>query len=154
MKNILTNSILILILRLLIGGLFVWASYDKIASPDEFAIAISNYAFLPDKLVNIWAIGLPWLELFIGVFLIAGIFVEASALISALLYLSFIIALGWALVKGLDIDCGCEITSEENRINYLYLLRDFSLLVASVWIAYGYRGKIAMESIWRKEEKR
>ncbi len=152
MKKILTNSIAILILRILIGGLFIWASYDKIANPDQFAIAISNYGFLPDFLVNIWAIGLPWIELVIGLLLVVGIFVEASALISALLYVSFIIALFWALIKGLDIDCGCEITDGGKKINNWYLVRDFSLLAASIWIIFGYQGKIALESLWRKKE--
>jgi uncharacterized membrane protein YphA (DoxX/SURF4 family) len=151
MKKLLENPIPVLILRLFIGGLFVYASVDKIAQPHKFAIAIDNYHFLPEVLVNLWAIALPWTELVIGLFLIAGVFVEASALVSALMYLSFLIALSAALARGLDIGCGCfELTESEARINYLYLGRDFSLLLGSVWILVGYRGKLALEGIWRK----
>lgn len=155
MKKILTNSVLIFILRLLIGGLFVYASVNKIQAPEEFAIAIDNYHFLPQSLVNFWAITLPWVELAIGLFLILGVFVEASALISALLYLSFFIALSYALSKGLDIGCGCfDLNDEKARISKIYLLRDFSLFLASVWILYGYRSRIAIENMWRKNDSK
>ncbi len=152
MKKLLANPILVLALRLVVGGLFVYAAIDKIAHPHKFAIAIDNYHFLPEILVNLWAIGLPWLELFIGLLLIAGVFVQASALVSALLYLSFFIALSAALARGLDISCGCfEMDDAKARINSLYLVRDFSLFVGSLWIVFGYRGKLALESILRKD---
>jgi uncharacterized membrane protein YphA (DoxX/SURF4 family) len=153
MKKLLTNEYVILALRLFIGGMFVFASITKILHPDKFAIAIDNYHFLPTSLVNLWALTLPWVELFVGLFLVAGIFTEGAALVSALMYVSFIIALSSALARGLDISCGCfEQAGQEKggSISWLYLVRDSSLLAGSLIIAYGYRGKLAVEQLWRK----
>ena len=153
MKKLLSNRIVIFVLRLVVGGLFLHACADKIASPNDFSIAVDNYRFLPEFLVNVWAIVLPWAELFIGLFLVFGVFVEASALISSLMYLSFIIALATALARGLDIGCGCfELTEAKERISHMYIVRDFSLLVGSVWILLGYRGKLAVEALWKKND--
>lgn len=155
MKKVFTNPILIFLLRLLIGGLFLYACVEKILAPEKFAIAIDNYHFLPTTLVNIWAITLPWIELAIGLFLILGIFVEASSLISAFLFLSFIIALCYALARGLDIGCGCfDLNDEKTSISRLYLLRDFSLMLGSVWIMLSYRSKIAIESLWQNNKSK
>ena len=152
MGKLLTNRALIFTVRLLIGGVFLYACADKIASPERFAIAVDNYRFLPPQLVNLWAVVLPWLELFLGLFMVLGVFVEASALLSAMMYLSFFVALAAALSKGLDISCGCfELDEAESRIGKLYLVRDFSLMVASLWIMLGYRGGLALESFWRKK---
>jgi len=147
MKQIFSNIYVVLACRLLVGALFLTAAVPKIIDPAGFAINIDNYHFLPTFLVNIWAIGLPWVELLIGVILVIGpainrpldTLTEASALISALLYLSFIIALSAALARGLDIDCGCFATDGIGRINYWYLLRDSSLLAASLVVFFFHR---------------
>ena len=154
MKKILAHPVLILILRLGIGGMFIVASIDKILEPGKFAIAIDNYRFLPELLVKVWAVTLPWIELFVGAFLVLGIFVEASALVSAIMFSSFFIALSAALARGLDISCGCFNLEDakSNKISALNLLRDFSLIAGSVWILFGHRGKLALESLWVKED--
>ena len=153
MKKIVVNQYLITVLRVFLGVLFIAAALPKIARPDQFAVAVDNYKFLPTILVNFWAIVLPWVEVAIGTFLIAGVFVEAAALISGLLYLSFIIALSAALARGLDIGCGCFKQGDtEGTINWLYLVRDSSLMLASIWVLFGYRGKLALESLWRKSD--
>ena len=55
------------LIRFIIGAIFIWASYDKIIDPGKFAREISNYHVVPFGLENIIAITLPWIELFIGV---------------------------------------------------------------------------------------
>jgi uncharacterized membrane protein YphA (DoxX/SURF4 family) len=153
-KALATNPVVILLLRLVIGGLFVVAAVPKIASPEQFAIAVDNYHFLPEALVNIWAIALPWIELVVGLLLIGGIWVEAAAMLSALMYLSFVIALSSALARGLDIACGCfDQGDEKAKIDFLYLIRDSSLLLGSIGVLLGYRGKLALEALWRKNEE-
>ena len=76
--------------RFMIGGVFIWACHDKIIDPSKFAREISNYHVIPFGLENTIAIFLPWLELFIGVGLIAGFYINANALLSGscLLYTS------------------------------------------------------------------
>jgi len=48
--------------RLVMAGIFLYASIDKIAHPAAFAKDIYNYQILPDALINLTALLLPWLE--------------------------------------------------------------------------------------------
>ena len=57
----------VLIARLILGGVFIYASLDKIAHPAEFAKAIGNYHVVPFGLENLMALALPWLELIAGI---------------------------------------------------------------------------------------
>ena len=65
-----------LVCRLLVGGVFVYASLDKILNPSEFAKVVYNYQILPLPLSNLLAMSLPWLELFAGLAIVIGITVE------------------------------------------------------------------------------
>ena len=71
--------------RLILGAVFIYASLDKIAHPAAFAKDVYNYQILPDALISLTAIGLPWLELIIGAFLLIGLFREGSVSIVTLL---------------------------------------------------------------------
>ena len=47
------------ILRLVVGGIFVYAGVVKIFDPAQFANDVANYRLLPSALVNFVAITLP-----------------------------------------------------------------------------------------------
>lgn len=132
-------SVMALVCRLVLGGVFLWAGIEKIIAPQEFAIAIDNYRLLPEGMINLVAVVLPWLELLLGMALIAGYLVRGSALLSAMLFLVFAGALTINLVRGLDISCGC-FGGSAGKINWLYLIRDGSLLGMSVFILFFDRG--------------
>jgi len=123
--------------RIILGMVFVYASYDKILHPAAFAKLINNYQILPDELVNLSAIFLPWLELTIGSLLIIGVWLPGSVFISNILLIIFICALMYNKARGLDISCGCFSTSEgEASESTFYLLRDFSFVVIAVFLFY------------------
>jgi hypothetical protein len=67
----------------------VYASYDKILHPLAFAEIVYNYQILPDVLVNLVALFLPWIELLVGLSLIVGMWLPGALLISNLLCCSF-----------------------------------------------------------------
>jgi putative oxidoreductase len=131
-------------LRWLLGGMFLVAAAPKIMDPAAFSMAVDNYRFLPTPLVNLWALFLPWVELFVGVILVMGPggkrpldrLTEAAALLSALMYLSFLIGLITALVRGLDIGCGCFRPDGTDSITWLYPVRDLSFLAASLVVVF------------------
>lgn len=128
-----------LLCRLVLGIIFLYAGIEKIIAPREFAIAIYNYRLLPDWAINMLAVILPWLEVFLATGLIAGIYVRGASLISALLFLTFATALAINLVRGLDISCGC-FGAQSGNINWFYLVRDAGLLAISVFTLMFDRG--------------
>ena len=125
-----------LLARLILGGIFIYAGYDKILHPAAFAKAVYNYQILPDGLINLTTIILPWLELVLGSFLIIGIWLPGTAVMSNLLLLTFTGALFFNMARGLDIGCGCFSTTAESAINLWTVLRDISFLIPAVYLFY------------------
>lgn len=128
-------------LRILLGGIFIWASVDKILRPEAFAQAVYNYQILPDSLVNLCALILPWLELMLGACLVFGIWVPGALTLINLLMLVFMGALIFNLARGLDIHCGCFSVSPESGAGtpfsmVLSLIRDglFLILGLFLWV--------------------
>lgn len=130
----LKNSYTIFLLRLFVGGVFIYASIDKIAHPAQFAHAIENYRILPHFFVNIFAIILPWVELVAGLLLISGVWSGASALLISGLLAMFIIAIMAGLMRGLDISCGCFTTTGGQKIGLTLIIKDVVLLLITIHI--------------------
>ena len=107
MRAMIDNSYLTLLSRLLIGGIFIYASFYKIIDPAIFARSIWYYHMVPGSLINLMALILPWLELICGLALIFGIFYRGAVLWVNLMTVMFIAALAYTIVQGIDIDCGC-----------------------------------------------
>jgi len=117
--------------------MFIYASVDKILHPASFTEAVYNYKILPDALINLTAIILPWLELLQGIFLILGIRLPGAALLCNLLLVTFFVALVFNLARGLDIHCGCFTTSQEATLNLcmcLYMIRDGIFLLLGFYL--------------------
>ena len=107
MKSVLESRYLNYIIRLIMGIVFIYASYSKILDPVAFSSNIHNCGVTPVYIENLIAIVLPWLELFIGIGLITGIKYRASIDISIYLMWAFIILISQAYLRGKSIDCGC-----------------------------------------------
>ncbi|UCF82548.1 MAG: DoxX family membrane protein [Desulfobacteraceae bacterium] len=131
--------------RLILGVVFIFASIDKIAHPEAFAKAVYNYQILPDFLINLTAIIIPWLELILGLFLIIGLFREGSVCIVTVLLVVFLGVMVFNLARGLDIHCGCFTTSTDGTNNTpmaWYVFRDGLFLPLAFYLFYRtFRGK-------------
>ena len=117
------------LLRLLVGGTFVLAGSLKIADPVNFALAVANYRLLPYEATHLVAILLPWIEVVSGCCVLAGIWERAAAFIVASLVTLFAGAIVSALVRGLNIDCGCFGTTGGSHIGLKSLGIDAVLLL-------------------------
>jgi cobalt-zinc-cadmium efflux system protein len=124
-------------IRLILGAVFVLASVDKIIHPAAFAQAIYNYQILPDALINLTAIILPWLELLLGILLISGLWLPGAAVLVNLLLLAFFGALVFNVARGLDVHCGCFTASTEGTpATTWYLIRDTVFLVLGCVLSF------------------
>jgi uncharacterized membrane protein YphA (DoxX/SURF4 family) len=132
----LDNKYIYLILRIILGVTFIWASVDKILNPAEFAKLVYNYRILPDYTINIFGIVLPWIEFLCGIFLVVGFNTKSSSLILSALLLIFIIAISAAIFRDLDINCGCFSTdpTESSKVDYFLLLRDIIMLFMGAYL--------------------
>lgn len=92
-------------LRLFVGGIFLFSAVSKLPHHTEFEGIVKDYNLLPGALATAYANALPWVELFIGVYLVLGVLVRPSALVSLLTGISFMVANISAMVRG-DEHCG------------------------------------------------
>jgi uncharacterized membrane protein YphA (DoxX/SURF4 family) len=126
-----------------LGALFIYASWEKIGAPRDFARIVYHYrlvgpsAALGFTPANLLAVVLPWLELACGLLLIAGLWRREAAAITAVLLVVFIFAVSWALAHGIDIkNCGCfSVTSEGRAAGIRLILGDTGMLLAAIYVA-------------------
>jgi len=107
LKNLFQKAWFELIVRWLLGALFLVACYQKIIEPAHFAKIIYGYYLFPDAAINLIAIILPYVELFSGMALILGIYPRSAALIINAMLLAFIVAISINLIRDYEFDCGC-----------------------------------------------
>ncbi len=132
---------LLIMIRLILGAVFIYAGIGKVINPAEFARDIDNYRLLPYVLVPFMAIILPWVEIIAGVLLIVGRFLLGSSFIVMALNLVFIVAIAAALARGLDIDCGCfSLTAEGSQVGVVRLIEDVLFFVMAA-VVYGSANK-------------
>ena len=133
-REIIAHPYTSLILRVVLGAIFIYASWHKIMDPEEFARSIINYRIVPAESVNLLAIVLPWMELVCGLLLLLGLFTGGSILVVAFMMTVFLVAMGSALVRGIDISCGCFSSDGTDRINILFLIRDIVLFAFALQV--------------------
>ena len=123
--------LVLLLLRLAIGAVFVYAAWTKLRDPWMlFAISIDAYHLLPEWGVTLVARTLPWVELAAGLLLLSGRWMRISTVATSALLTLFFAMMVRAYVRGEAIDCGCFGPGE--AISRLTLLRDGSLLGGSL----------------------
>jgi uncharacterized membrane protein YphA (DoxX/SURF4 family) len=155
MEKIIGNRWLVLLFRLMVGITFVYASLDKIAHPNEFARVVYNYKILPGLLINIFAITLPWVELFCGIFLILGLFVDSASLLILTLSFVFTLALSLNFLRGIDIACGCFTTDPNaKKVGATHLVQDISLFLMSIQIFLYNHNFLSLQRLFQKSENK
>jgi len=127
-----------LLLRVLLGGIFIYAAWIKLRTPWEvFAMSIDSYQILPVRAVELVARTLPWFELLVGILLVTGLGLRSAAIATSLLLGVFFGLMVRAYATGQQINCGCFGPGE--LISWKTLLRDGSLLAGSLaltWMAF------------------
>lgn len=142
---------LALLSRLVLGAVFIAAAWPKLRDPLGFANSIANYHLVPTELINLMAIGLPMVELVVGIALLLGLSTRANLLVVNVLLLVFIVAISLAMARGLDISCGCFSTATAHSAN----MTRSTLLWDIVWLLMGIhalifdRGVLSLDALLR-----
>jgi len=98
-----------LIARLIVGGVLLYAGYMKAVGPlAEFAGSIEGYKILPPAMITPLSQVIPWIEMWVGLFILTGYYTRLAAGAATFMFLTFIGALGSALFRHLNLhSCGC-----------------------------------------------
>lgn len=125
-------------LRLGLASVFFYAGWVKILDPTLFAIKVRNYDLLPDPWVALVAIILPCLEIICALCLVSRRLERGALLWVVGMLLVFLLGMISAMVRGLDIDCGCFGGSLDRSSFAVALAMDVVLLIIAGrlwWVA-------------------
>jgi len=124
--------------RLLLGGVFLYAGSGKLLELRAFSVSICSYGILPDFLCIYAAIFFSLVEIASGVGLMADRRGCLSIITSLLLVFSLVLWFG--VLNELDVDCGCFSASEqaEHHDLRMALYRDLVMILGAFYL-YGWR---------------
>ena len=133
-KSILLSPWVYLIIRLCLAFLFIYAGFSKLIDPKAFAKIISAYDLVPELLLPVAAIGLPFLETLAGIALAFDMKGSLAAISGLLVF--FVLILWYGVIRGLSVDCGCfgleEIASQNSLRHAFY--RDIGLIGIAAYL--------------------
>ena len=136
-------ALVLALARVLLGGVFGYAAFSKLVDMRQFAEEIANYQMLPAALVPALAAAVVGVELVCALLLVLGLRARAASLLVALLLLVFIGALSQALLRGINLSCGCFGGADE--ATWGTVARDVALLLLAALPAWGGAGAMALD---------
>ena len=149
-----------LMIRLVVGAVFIYAAIPKIARPADFAWSVALYQMLHYSRVNFFAVVLPWVELIAALALIVGLWTRGAAVVINALLVMFVVALLHAASHRIEMTtCGCfsqagakALTAHRQVIGRSLLYRDIAMFfaVGYVWLFDG--GRFGVDG-WRKKHE-
>lgn len=156
-----TESILLqLPLRILLGGMFLFAAYNKIPAIESFAEAIKGFKVIDADsyqfLIIIGAFVIPWFELIAGLLLVLGLRARSAALGIGLLLAVFIYALMHVILTDVSADCSCFGDTNlicDAAVGYCQVIRNGILLIPAAYLLWRGPGRLSIDQLIEKPEQ-
>ena len=144
-------------LRVGLGGVFIFAAYNKIGGVQSFANAIKGFEIVDaDKyghLIVSAAYLMPWVEMIAGVLLVLGLWTRASALAIWIMLVAFIAALIHVITdESISADCSCFGDMNlvcEATVGWCQVIRNAVLLVPASYLVWRQGGILALDRVFR-----
>ena len=131
------------LLRITIGGGFIFAGVLKIADPAAFSHDVANFRLLPHSGINFVAVVLPWIEVLAGLSVLTGFWLRSGVLMIIALTTVFLFAILSALTRGLNIECGCFGTLGGTTIGLRSLAIDLGFLCLAALLMWRTRSRLS-----------
>jgi len=121
-------------LEFLLGVLLLVAGFLKMADPGSFADSLRMYHLLPSAWIPWVALGLPPVEVITGLALVFRRCRLGARWLAFALYLAFWVAMAQAVLRGIDVSCGCFGEVSWDRTNLRKVLENTLWLLASLFV--------------------
>jgi uncharacterized membrane protein YphA (DoxX/SURF4 family) len=138
-------DIAVLVVRVLLGALLVAAGGLKVGHAPELAAAIAGFRLLPSAVVGPLALGLPFLELLLGAYLVAGLFTRVTAVVTGIQFAIYSVAVASAVLRHIPANCGCFGPNDAAVADWPHVAVDLALALACAFVAYGAPGSLAVD---------
>jgi len=132
---------LIPLLAIALGLIFVYSAVPKILEVHDFARDIRNYRFMPSWSYNLAALWLPWIELLSGFAVVSGVWKKGGNIVILGLLIVFTLAVISAVIRGLDIDCGCfghtaDQIARAHRVGLQKIIENLAMTAVAVFLTF------------------
>lgn len=127
---------LLLLGRLGIAAIFLYAGYEKIREPWlQFAISIDTFKVVPETWLQPIARYLPWFEVILGVWLLLPSAISKYGALVSTGMLTFFLGIGIrASVLGLTVDCGCFGAGHSGAIDATWFAEHVAMLALGLLV--------------------
>jgi uncharacterized membrane protein YphA (DoxX/SURF4 family) len=142
---------LLALARVGVGALFLYAAATKVPDMALFAEEVANYRLLPAAAVPAVAALVVGIEIVAGLALVAGVLTRAAAVAVSGLMVVFIAGLTQALVRGIDLTCGCFGGKES--ATWWTVVRDVAILLPALAVALRGGGQLLPSRDGRAAER-
>ncbi len=126
---------LLIVARLALAAIFLWAGIAKLREPWMlFAMQLDSMHIFPDASITFFARTMPWIEVMLGLLLIAGIQMRYVASAATALLAVFFTVVTILYLRGFQGDCGCFGPGEQ--LGPKTLVRDAMLVLLAIWVTW------------------
>jgi uncharacterized membrane protein YphA (DoxX/SURF4 family) len=145
LTELLAHPYTVVLARWLLAAVLLVAGISKLLDREGFVQAVDAYQILPVRLARVVALGLPYLEIVLGVFLLTGLATRMAAILAIWLFATFAIAVAINLVRRRELDCHCFGNLWQGKIGLSTLLRNLILVILSIQILIFADGYLAID---------
>ena len=143
--------------RLGLAAVWLVAGGLKVGDLAASGRAVNAYDIFPYEVAKVIGAAQPFLEIALGLLLLAGLAVRLSAGISAGLLGIFIAGIVWAWARGLQIDCGCfstggELAAGQNPQYAWDIVRDVGFLLLAGILLWRPRTRYSIDGVLMGEQ--
>jgi uncharacterized membrane protein YphA (DoxX/SURF4 family) len=125
---------LLLLGRLGIAAIFLYAGYEKVREPwIQFAVSIDTFKVAPEAWLPTIAQYLPWFEIILGLWLLLPSAISKWGALVATGMLTFFLGIGIrAAALGLTVDCGCFGAGHSGALDATWFTEHVAMLALGV----------------------
>ncbi len=139
-------AILGLLCRLGLAAIFLYAGVPKVLNAQVFLMETRAYQMLPNSILPSFVVILAMIEVLAGALLLLGVWIRPSANVILGMLIMFVVAISVAMLRGLDIECGC-FSGGGQKIGFQLLVRDAIMIAMLIPIYLDRRHLLAL---WAK----
>jgi len=127
------KSLLIKMFRYILAFIFLVSALEKFKSLENFALSIDAYRIFGEGLINFLTITVPSIELFIAFAIIFDYRLTSTLFLYLIMMLSFTALVIFAMIKGLDISCGC-FGESSTKVGIKKLIENLLIIVVNILV--------------------
>ena len=143
-------AIAVFVARVGVGGLLLATGALKVGHSPELAAAIAGFRLVPAAVAGTMAVALPWVELLLGLYLIAGLLTKAAAWFAAGQFLVYAGAIASAVIRHIPAYCGCFGPQDSATADWPHVAFDLGMALIAACIAINAPGALAVDRRFQK----